>query len=240
MPGGHIEKNETPLEAAQRELYEEAGIVNQVLTPVCDYYAEDQFGNAYGRVFYCEADKLGTLPESEIEEVKLFAEFPENTTYTYICDTIVKAIEDFEDQFVLLMNVGSETDAGFISGLLENEEIIIFSKHRESGEISQIYLGKSSFGIDIYVPSKRKAEAEKIIRASINGDNNRIATDYEPGFDFDEEADLDEEHLDIDVDMAYYKNEAERKRKFKVWIMLALFFIPSIIGTLVGVAIKFF
>ena len=48
--GGHIEANETPEEAARRELYEESGITADKLIPVCDYYAYDSEGSSNGRV----------------------------------------------------------------------------------------------------------------------------------------------------------------------------------------------
>jgi len=37
--GGHIEDRETPLEAAKRELFEESGIRDADVYPVCDYWA---------------------------------------------------------------------------------------------------------------------------------------------------------------------------------------------------------
>jgi 8-oxo-dGTP diphosphatase len=37
-PGGHIDEEETPLEAAKRELYEETGAINFDIEPLCDYY----------------------------------------------------------------------------------------------------------------------------------------------------------------------------------------------------------
>ena len=35
--GGHVEKGESPLVAAKRELFEETGAVNFDIIPVCDY-----------------------------------------------------------------------------------------------------------------------------------------------------------------------------------------------------------
>ena len=52
--GGHIEADETPEEAAHRELYEESGIAAEKLIPVCDYYAYDSEGSSNGRVYLLE------------------------------------------------------------------------------------------------------------------------------------------------------------------------------------------
>ena len=83
MQGGHIEANETPLEAARRELYEESGALEFVMQPLCDYLTVTDNGNAgaAGMVFAAEIKKLGILPDFEIAEVKLFDELPDNLTY---------------------------------------------------------------------------------------------------------------------------------------------------------------
>ena len=79
--GGHIEQGETPEAAARRELYEESGVEDAALYPVCDYYGYDDYGYANGAVFLADIHHLGTLPESEMKEVGLFAEMPAELTY---------------------------------------------------------------------------------------------------------------------------------------------------------------
>jgi len=79
--GGHIEQGETPEAAARRELYEESGVEDAALYPVCDYYGYDDYGHANGAVFLADIRHLGTLPESEMKEVGLFAEMPAELTY---------------------------------------------------------------------------------------------------------------------------------------------------------------
>ena len=79
--GGHIEADETPMGAAHRELYEESGAEDAVLYPVCDYYGYDSQGHANGMVFLADIRQLGELPQSEMKEVRLFAEMPEDLTY---------------------------------------------------------------------------------------------------------------------------------------------------------------
>ena len=82
--GGHIEKGESPLEAAKRELFEESGAEKFSIKPIFDYEAGDQNGSAAGMVFYAEIESLGAIPQSEMAEVKTFSTLPENLTYSQI------------------------------------------------------------------------------------------------------------------------------------------------------------
>lgn len=79
--GGHIELGETPLDCAKRELFEESGIRDAELFPVCDYWGFNGYSCANGMVFLALVHSLGQLPESEMRETKLFETLPENLTY---------------------------------------------------------------------------------------------------------------------------------------------------------------
>lgn len=79
--GGHIEPGETTEAAARRELYEESGVREAKLYPVCDYLGVNPPRQANGTVFLAVAESLGQLPDSEMAETALFDALPKDLTY---------------------------------------------------------------------------------------------------------------------------------------------------------------
>lgn len=92
FPGGHIEPGETPQQAAQRELAEETGLLQQVVF-LCYYIVvSDDNDITAGCLYFAEVESLEKVPaEFEMAETKLFTCLPENLTYP----TIQIAMEDY-------------------------------------------------------------------------------------------------------------------------------------------------
>lgn len=82
IAGGHIEKGETPFEAAGRELMEETGALRYNIDCIATYSVEKDGVTDYGRLFIAEVLEMGAIPDiSEIAEVILMDHLPENLTH---------------------------------------------------------------------------------------------------------------------------------------------------------------
>ncbi len=69
FPGGHIEAGETPLQAAERELFEESGAVTYTMKEVGAYSVKRGANISYGMLYYADVSEFAVLPESEMEKV---------------------------------------------------------------------------------------------------------------------------------------------------------------------------
>lgn len=93
--GGHIEPGETPLDCAKRELFEESGINNADIYPVCDYWGFNSQSCSNGMLFLAFANSLGSLPQSEMKEYKLFDTIPAELTYPLTTPIFLKQAEAY-------------------------------------------------------------------------------------------------------------------------------------------------
>lgn len=96
FPGGHIETDESAVDAAHRELYEETGAEEFSMNFISTYFVKDLKNNnkiTYGKLFTANIYEYGDLPkESEIEEVLIFDFLPNEITYPEIMDFVMGVI----------------------------------------------------------------------------------------------------------------------------------------------------
>lgn len=96
IPGGHIEEGESPYDAACRELGEETGALDFDLDCVATYSVEKEGQTGYGRLYYAEVKRSGSLKDdSEIAEVMSSGHLPNDLTYPDIQPELFLKVLDF-------------------------------------------------------------------------------------------------------------------------------------------------
>jgi 8-oxo-dGTP diphosphatase len=93
-PGGHIERGESALEGARRELFEETGIVPRELVAVADYEVD----GVAGRLFTAQIGTRARLPAFEMAETIEVDILPDELTYPEITPILITAATQWRSQ----------------------------------------------------------------------------------------------------------------------------------------------
>jgi len=116
------------------------------------------------------------------------------------------------DSEAFLMSTADSVEAGVIESLLKSYNIPVLMKHKETGAYLNIYMGMSSFGVELYVPESKLEEAKEIIG---NNSSDIMAENVE-------EADFN-------------SNEIEKKRRNRTKALLLLFLLSALAGIIISV-----
>jgi 8-oxo-dGTP diphosphatase len=96
IPGGHIEENETPDEAARRELMEETGAIKFSLECISTYSVTQENEARFGKLYFADIYEIGPIPDiSEIEEIAFLDTLPDPVTYPEIQPLLFKKVLDW-------------------------------------------------------------------------------------------------------------------------------------------------
>jgi 8-oxo-dGTP diphosphatase len=96
IAGGHIEKGETSYEAAGRELMEETGAIRFKLDCIATYSVTMNGETGWGRLYIAQVFEIGPIPDiSEIAEIRLWDNLPENLTHPDIQPHLFNRTIDF-------------------------------------------------------------------------------------------------------------------------------------------------
>ena len=93
FPKGHIEKGETPLDAAKRELYEETGAKEFEIRPLFDYAVDREHEYANGQVFFAEIRSFSEMPDFEMEELALLDGIPSVMRFPQILPFLFEKVQ---------------------------------------------------------------------------------------------------------------------------------------------------
>lgn len=97
-PGGHREADEDILDTAKRELQEETGAVKFSIEPVCVYSVtgknrvNDTGEETFGLLCYADIEEFSGTLDSEMEQVVLLEELPDNCTYPLIQPKLIEKV----------------------------------------------------------------------------------------------------------------------------------------------------
>ncbi len=96
VPGGTRDRNESTVDCARRELYEETGSAIFEIFPLEVYSIKHPDNSiSYGQLFFANVTEITELPDSEINEVQLFDKLPDNLTYPFVHSVLFQRAVEF-------------------------------------------------------------------------------------------------------------------------------------------------
>ena len=97
VPGGHRETGETILETAERELKEETGAIDFIISPICVYSVkgktkvnEKMDDESFGMLFFADILSFAKELHSEIEKIMITDDLVDNWTYPLIQPKLIE------------------------------------------------------------------------------------------------------------------------------------------------------
>ena len=107
IPGGHREANESIIDTAKRELYEETGALQFFIKPISVYsvigknQVNETGQETFGMLYYAEIETFEEELHSEIEKVVLFDEVPTELTYPLIQPKLIAKMMEIKRKLPL-------------------------------------------------------------------------------------------------------------------------------------------
>jgi len=98
VPGGHREANESIIDAARRELYEETGALTYSITPISVYSVTEinqvngKEEETFGMLYYAQIETFEKELHSEIEKIVFLDEQPTELTYPLIQPKLITKV----------------------------------------------------------------------------------------------------------------------------------------------------
>ncbi|MCX7708842.1 MAG: DUF2007 domain-containing protein [Clostridia bacterium] len=117
------------------------------------------------------------------------------------------------DTEAFLTSVSDNINADMIEAKLNDNGIPVLKKYKESGGYLNIYMGATSYGVELYVPSRLLEKAKELL--STEG-----AIEENEPFELKEDTE--------DAEMKDTERIYQKKRQFRAWIIL-LVFTPGLI-----------
>lgn len=72
------------------------------MIPICISFVLDGKMESFGVLYYSKIERLGELPDSEIEEVELFENLPKEQSFPDVHPILFEKAEEFERSLMLL------------------------------------------------------------------------------------------------------------------------------------------